>query len=237
MVPRRSLVALLLLIVFLGGCAARQHAPSPADPLADEAIPDPLEPLNRAMFRFNDVLITDVFGPVRAVYVGVFPQDVRNGFGNFYRNLAAPVRVANALLQLKVEKAAAEVVRFLLNTTFGILGFFDVSRPFVWLNPSPEDFGQTLGHAGAGHGFYLVLPVLGPTSLRDGVGLVADALASPTFWWAPLTPHAWAIQTHNRANTLSQYFDEYQKTKADALDPYLSFKDIYTQHRDALVRE
>lgn len=232
-----KLILMLLVTLMLGACAPK-HAPAPDSALQEEQpIPDPLEPFNRAMFRFNDWFITDVFGPVRTVYVGVFPQDVRNGFGNFYRNLATPVRVANDILQLKVDKAVAEVLRFVLNTTFGTLGLFDVTRNIAWLNPSPEDFGQTLGHAGAGYGAYLVLPFLGPTSIRDAIGQVADSVAHPFFWAQPLADAALPMRIHDRANALSQYFDEYQQAKADAFDPYISFKDIYTQHRDALVRQ
>lgn len=234
-----NLAVLLALALTLGACAAK-HAPAPPDPVAqeeDHAIPDPLEPFNRVMFRFNDWFLTDIFGPVRTVYVGVFPPDARSGFANFYRNLATPVRVANSLLQLKVDKAVAEVVRFALNTVFGTLGLADVTRGIPWLNPSPEDFGQTLGHAGAGHGAYLVLPFLGPSSLRDTVGLVADGLAHPLFWYAPLHDAALPMRVHDRGNALAQYFDEYQRTKNNAFDPYVSFKDIYVQYRDGLVRE
>ncbi len=234
----KSIVLVCTLMLTLGACAAK-HAPAPSSPLAQEdyVIPDPLEPFNRAMFRFNDWFITSIFAPVRTVYVGAFPPDARRGFSNFYYNLATPVRVANSLLQLKVDKAFAEIVRFALNTVFGSFGLANVTRDIAWLNPSPEDFGQTLGQAGAGHGVYLVLPFLGPSSLRDLGGLVADSVAHPLFWYAPLYEAAVPLRIHDRGNALAQYFEEYQRTKKEAFDPYLSFKDIYTQYREGLVRQ
>ena len=117
-----------------------------------EPYPDAIEGFNRGVFSFNDGFITYVFSPVDTVYTGFFPQDIRNGFGNFYRNLGYPVRLVNALLQFKFDKVGKETASFALNTFFGVGGLFNITRNMPSLQNSPEDFSQTLAFWGLGEG-------------------------------------------------------------------------------------
>ncbi|NCD24201.1 MAG: VacJ family lipoprotein [Deltaproteobacteria bacterium] len=198
--------------------------------------PDSLEKLNRKVFSFNDVLISYVFTPVHTVYAGFFPPDMRNGFSNFYRNIAFPIRFVNALLQFKFDKMFKETASFVLNTTFGSAGFFNVTKNMASLQSSPEDFGQTLAFYGVGSGTYVVLPLLGPSSVRDTVGLVADSLLYPLTWVQPDTTK-YAFTAHDKTNTISANMKTYQDIKAESLDHYTSMKDVYFQYRQGLEAE
>ena len=165
--PRRR-VALLLAALVLGGCA---HSP-PDDPQ------DPLEGWNRGVFKFNQVADKYVLRPVAKGYDTVTPAPVKIGIGNFFDNLFAPTVIVNDLLQLKFKQFGSDTLRFVVNTVVGLLGTVDVASK-AGLPPHHEDFGQTLGHYGVGPGWYLMLPLLGPSNNRDLVGTVADWRTSP----------------------------------------------------------
>ena len=139
---------------------------------------DPIEPFNRGMFWFNDKLYFHVIKPVARGYRFVTPEPVRESVGNVFTNLAAPVRIVNALLQLKLHRAGDELLLCVANTIFGVGGIFKIDGGLLEQEDG-EDFGQTLGHYGTPSGFYLVLPILGPSNARDAVGRVADSLAHP----------------------------------------------------------
>lgn len=213
------------------------------DPFADDdselQVADPLEPVNRAFFWFNDKLYFYLLKPVARVY-RVIPEPARVSVGNLFSNLAAPVRFVNSLLQFKVKGAGAELARFGVNSTIGILGLFDPAKSWLDLHKSDEDFGQTLGYYGAGNGFYLVLPVLGPSNLRDGIGRVGDYFVDPIS-----SPHyfilndweKYALKGLNTVNTLSLDKDTYEGIKRDALDPYLFLRNSYTQYRQAKIKK
>jgi phospholipid-binding lipoprotein MlaA len=200
------------------------------------AEPDGLEKINRGVFAFNDGLITHVATPIHNVYTGLFPRQFRNGFSNFYRNLKYPVRLVNSLLQFKLDKVGKETASFVLNTLFGMAGLFNVAGGVPALECSPEDFGQTLAFYGVGHGSYLVLPILGSSSLRDTPGLIADALLNPLTWVQP-QGLSYGLTAHDKINTVSGVLPAYQTLKADSLDHYTSIKDVYFQHRDSLEKK
>lgn len=198
---------------------------------------DPIEPVNRGVFWFNDKLYIYVLKPVARGYRAVLPEPVRDCVGNFFHNLAAPVRVVNALLQLKVGRAADELLKFLFNSTFGLAGIFDLGYGLP-SDEDEEDFGQTLGHYGASPGFYLVIPILGPSNARDAVGRVADALTHPvpSPYYMQMKPLEVAgVQSYDKVNELSLDKDTYEAIKQDALDPYLFVRDAYMQNRAARV--
>jgi len=200
---------------------------------------DPLEPFNRGMFSFNDKLYFYLFKPVAKGYRYVAPEPVRESVDNFFRNLATPVRFLNCLLQGKGHDAASELALFMLNTTFGIVGLFDLT-PDDMVKPDAEDFGQTLGRYGTSPGFYLVLPVLGPSNARDAVGLVADALTHPvtTPFHQEIKPlEAVALETYDTVNELSLDKDTYESIKRDELDPYLFVRNAFMQNRAAKVEK
>jgi phospholipid-binding lipoprotein MlaA len=193
-------------------------------------VADPLFRLNSAVFEFNDKLYFWVLKPIAQGYMAVVPTPVRRGVKNFLHNFGSPVRTVNCFLQGKMEAAASEMCRFVYNTTFGILGFLDPAKEFPHLNPHEEDFGQTLGLFGVGNGIYLVLPVIGPSTLRDSLGMVGDYFITPTAY-IETNALAWALKAEEAVNDLSFRIGEYEDLKDAAIEPYLSFKDGYLQYR------
>jgi phospholipid-binding lipoprotein MlaA len=147
-------------------------------------IGDPLEPVNRAFFHFNDKLYFWVLKPIATGYRTIIPEDGRIGVRNFFSNLTTPVRLANCLLQANPKCAGTETLRFVLNTTIGVAGLFDPAKKRFHIEKQDKDFGQTLGIWGMGPVFYLDLPILGPSSLRDGLGYAVDVSLEPI--WPPI---------------------------------------------------
>jgi phospholipid-binding lipoprotein MlaA len=194
---------------------------------------DPLEPVNRGIFWVNDKLYFYLFKPV-ARGLRIVPEPARVSAGNFFYNLGSPVRFANALLQLKFGDASDELARFIFNTTFGIAGLFDIAREQGGISRKDEDFGQTLGHYGAGPGFYLVLPLLGPSNARDAVGRVGDYFLDP-LTYALGEGERIAVKAVDRENALSLDKETYEGIVRDELDPYLFIRNAYTQRRQALL--
>ncbi len=204
------------------------------DYLDDEAprvvVADPLSGLNQAVFEFNDKLYFWVLKPVAQGYKAVVPMPVRRGVKNFMHNLEAPVRIINCFLQGKMEAMASEMCRFVYNTTFGILGFWDPAKDYPHLNPPEEDFGQTLGYFGIGNGIYLMLPVLGPSTLRDALGRGGDFFGTFTAYISP-EALAWSVKGVDAINDQSFRIGQYEELKDAAIIPYESFKDGYLQYR------
>jgi phospholipid-binding lipoprotein MlaA len=226
----RKLAAALVAAVALAGCAT-QRAPSPRDPL---------EPMNRAVFEFNDNADRFVFKPVAEGYRAVLPDMVRAGVRNFFSNLRDPWIAVNQLLQGKVEAALSDTWRFIANSTFGLGGIFDIATD-MRLPKHNEDFGQTLAVWGVSDGPYLVIPIWGPSTVRDGVGLVADAYAYLP-WWIP----DWLDASHRVAwknsltaldfvNIRANLLDATDLLEQAALDRYAFVRDAYFQRRRNLI--
>lgn len=202
-------------------------------------ISDPIEPVNRAIFAFNNVLDIILIEPAAKIYNAVFPGFVRDGVQNFMRNLRAPLIIANDLLQGDVGGAGTAAARFVINTTAGIGGLIDVAA-MQGITHNPEDFGQTLAVWGMGDGMYLVLPVLGPSSLRDGAGMAVDAFADPLRIWSFNQGREWIYYTRNlvegfdnRARLVSAVED----LRRNSLDYYAAVRSAYAQKRGSLVRD
>lgn len=192
---------------------------------------DPIEPFNRAMFEVNDVFYIYIFDPVSNFWRTVIWSNLRVGVSNFFYNLRFPQRFVNNLLQGKVVGAGQETGRFLLNTLFGFGGLLEPSRKFGDdLNPPPEDLGQTFAKWGISDGFYIVWPILGPSTARDSVGSVGDGFLDPVYYVNPWYAAA-GIKAGEKVNTGSFYVGEYERLKAQAVDPYAAFKDAYLQNR------
>jgi len=153
----------------------------------------------------------------------------------FFNNLFFPVRFVNNVLQFKIKGAGTELARFCLNSTVGILGFRDPAKDWLGLKAYPEDFGQTLGHYGIGGGFHIVLPVLGPSNLRDAIALVPDYHLDPVSYTED--EYEVAIRSFNTINYSSLHIGEYESLKKDALDLYTFLRDAYEQKREKEVRE
>lgn len=217
----RSSALLLAGSLLLGGCAVN----------GDRR--DPLEPLNRGIYQFNESVDKAVIKPVAQGYKAVLPQPLRTGIGNFFSNLDDGLVVANDLLQLKLERAVTDLFRVITNTTIGLGGLLDIATP-MGLEKHNEDFGQTLGYWGIGNGPYLVLPILGPSSFRDAVGRVAD-------WQIdPVTNHP---RVAERNSAVAVKFEDIRARLLDtdkvlddaAIDPYVFVRDAYLQRRRNLI--
>ncbi len=201
---------------------------------ADDSISDPLEPINRVFFEFNDKLYFVVLKPLATVYKAIVPQVVRVSVSNFFYNVAFPIRVINNLLQGKTDRAGWEFTRFMLNTTAGMAGFADVATN-VEIAKYDEDTGQTLGYYGAGPGFYINWPVFGPSCLRDSFGTGVDTFLDGTTY---LNFEAnVAISGYDTVNETSLRIGDYEDFKKAALDPYIAVRDAYFQNRKSKIKE
>jgi len=166
----------------------------------------------------------------------VIPTPVRSGVKNFFYNLTAPIRMVSCILQGKGRAASAELTRFLINSTVGVLGFGNPAKRWPELNPSEEDLGQTLATYGIGNGFYIVWPILGPSTLRDSVGMVGDWFLNPVSYVEPTEAYLeiWAIE---KVNETSFRIGDYESLKEAAIDPYVAFRNAYIQYRKKKVEE
>ncbi len=209
------------------------------DPFAEEEtsveIADPIEGINRGFFWVNDKLYFYALKPLARGW-RVVPEPVRVSADNFLTNLLTPVRFTNNVLQGKAEGAVIEVGRLFINTIGGMGGLFDIATDMDLTTPE-EDTGQTLGAWGAGHGFYIVLPVFGPSSLRDGVGRVGDSFLDPLTYVDMTYLEKAGVKVFDTVNYLSIDKDTYEAIKKDALDPYLFVRDGYVQRRAKAVKE
>lgn len=195
---------------------------------------DPMESLNRRIFQFNEVADTIILKPVARSYRFVTTPYIRSRVSGVAQNLGEPITVANALLQGDVDRSFIAFWRFILNSTVGIGGMFDVAST-AGLAHRSEDFGQTLGAWGAGSGPYIVLPILGPSNGRDAIGLVVDYFSDP-FRYAledgtDEVFYAAAKGIERRERLLDPIDDVYESS----IDPYVSFRSIYNQRRQAEI--
>ena len=217
----RALLVCGLACALLGGCA------STGNPR------DPLEPLNRGIYSFNDGLDNVVIKPVAQAYRSVLPQFMRTGVHNFFSNINDVIVALNNLLQAKFLNAVSDIGRIVVNTTVGLLGVLDVATE-LGLEKHNEDFGQTLGYWGVGDGPYLVLPILGPSTLRDTVGLIVDFKTDPITYVHRMRVRnmLWGARMVNRR---SELLDTSTILETAALDPYEFLRDAYLQRRRNLV--
>ena len=207
---------------------------------------DPLSGYNRLMTTFNDKVFLNIVVPVSKGYAYVVPETARTGIDNFFNNIMFPVRFTNNLLQLKFKNSLEELERFLINTLWGLGGFMDLATSELNIKAHKEDFGQTLGFYGVGDGFHVVLPLLGPSNLRDIVGIGADSYVSvlSTTGSSDLNykiPDTFlqqmGITTFSIVNSTSLKLGQYESIKKDALDLYPFLRDIYTQARKKQIEE
>jgi phospholipid-binding lipoprotein MlaA len=199
------------------------------------AVSDPIEPVNRAIFFVNDKLYLWLLKPVAKVYSNVFPEGARIAVRNAFLNLGTPIRAVNALLQWKLEATGTELLRLVINSTLGFGGLVDAAREFH-LERKTTDTGLTLGTYGFGHGFYFVLPILGPSSARDAVGVAGDTFLDPlTYLLAP--GPALGARFARSTTDLSFRIDEYEELTGAAVDPYAAVRDAYIQYRAKRLKE
>lgn len=199
-------------------------------------IADPLYPWNKAMYHFNDKLYFWFLKPVSQGYSKVLPEDMRIAVSNAFYNIATPIRFVSCVLQLKIKDSANELVRLLYNSTAGILGLVDAAKEDLNIARKEEDLGQTLGSYGIGHGFYIVWPFIGPSSLRDTIGKIGDGFLDPVNYVSPVEASL-GITGYDKVNNVSLHIGDYEDLKKSAIDPYISIKDAYTQYRKKKVEE
>lgn len=257
----RSFLVCILAVSLVSGCTSTNRKPTAPiaaatgksdgqsakatqddlDEYSVELIADPLEPVNRVTFTVNHGLYTYLFRPISKGYQAVFPKVVRTGIHNVFENVRFPVRFVNDALQGNFKRAGQETGRFLVNTVVGVGG---IGRPSDHIpalaNVPAADTGQTFAKWGIGHGAYLVLPVLGPSSLRDTVGLAGDYALNPinwvTIWYGGYT---WtlAIPSANSLRLLPGQMDMYDAATKDSIDRYLAARSAYVQYRNKVALE
>jgi len=219
----RTLLSAALLIQLCGCASGPQRNPA-----------DPLEPLNRATFRFNDVLDRNIAQPVARGYIRVVPRPLRTGVENFFSNLGDVGVMVNDFLQLNFRYGMNDLMRVAVNTSFGLLGVLDVATP-AGLEKRSQDFGLTLGHYGVPSGPYLVLPLFGPSSFRDAAGFGVDQFADPVTYTDP----AWrnSLWGANFLSTRARYLNATNLLEQAALDRYLFVRDGYLGRRQGQLDE
>jgi phospholipid-binding lipoprotein MlaA len=217
--PPRIVAALLLTpAVLLSGCATGTQR----DPA------DPLEPLNRATFRFNDTLDRHIAQPVARTYNRTVPRFVRTGVDNFFSNLGDVPVMLNDFAQLRLMDGMNDLMRVAVNSTFGLLGVLDIATP-AGIAKRNQDFGLTLGHYGVPAGPYLVLPLFGPSTFRDAAGFGVDQYASPITYAKPaLRNTLWGVDF---VSTRARYLNATNLLEQAALDRYLFVRDAYLGRR------
>lgn len=201
-------------------------------------IHDPLEPLNRIFFSFNDRIYFWVLKPVKVGYSYAIPKEIRGSFGSFFDNVAAPVRLVNTLLQGRFRDSGAVASRFLINSTVGVLGLADVAQQEFGINARSADFGQTLGLYGVGEGIYVCWPILGPSNLRDTFGLAGDTFLNPTSYYIDMTLlEQSGYYVFEKINAFSLMPDLYEDLKKYSLDPYSATRQAMYDFRRNKIKQ
>ena len=204
--------------------------------IIEDEIYDPLEGVNRAIFGFNNVADKIILEPTAKGYKKL-PTPVQSGIGNFINNLKLPLVAVNQLLQGQGKNSAESTGRFLVNSTVGIFGLIDVADD-LGLEQKEEDFGQTLAKWGVGDGFYIVLPLFGPSNLRDTSGMFMTMMTDPVNAYAASQGEAWVIPLRTAANAVDQrskIIDEVNALRDNSLDYYAAVRSSYYQNRKAAI--
>ena len=224
MTPRPVLPFVLACACLLAGCATGPHPR------------DPYEGFNRKVFAFNDSLDKAVLKPIAKGYEKVLPQFARTGVTNFFDNLGMVVTTINDAIQLKGEKVPVDILRFATNLTFGIFGLIDVATE-LRIENRDEDFGQSLGYWGMNTGPYLVLPLLGPSNVRDGVGLAVDFVVSPYYYVEDEPVVRWGLLALNIVNARANLLPAEKLLDETGVERYTFLRDVYLQRREYLIHD
>lgn len=240
----RKVLILGLMATLLGGTTACSNAPqaaqttphAQADNGDNETAAhdiDPLEPLNRGVYRFNTTVDGVVLKPATMIYRGVVPEEGRTMVTHFLENLYSPVVFANSVLQADPQNSFTTLWRFLINTSFGIGGLFDVASE-AGLKNRPADLGETFAFYGADTGPYIVLPIIGPSNTRDAFGRLGDAFMNPFNYVDTGTSIAlWTATAIDARSNNTKLIDSVYET---SLDPYATFRSGYMQKRASEIK-
>lgn len=196
---------------------------------------DPWEPVNRKIFAFNDTFDTALLKPIATAYDTLTPEPVQTGVSNFFGNLQDVTAIFNSLLQFEFDQAARATARVINNTVYGLGGIFDVATP-MGNEKIYADFGSTLAHYGFESGPYVVLPILGPSTVRDGTGLAVDTLAfSPVYYTNE--KFSWSAAALNGVNKRAKLLDVEKSVQGGMTDKYTLVRDSWLQHRWARLNQ
>ena len=222
-----SLSALLLAVALLTGCATTET-------IDGELNPDPYEQTNRSFYQFNDALDRHVMMPIAKNYVKATPEPVRDSVTNFFDNLEYLNVILHSFLQGKLGQGVSDVTRFVVNSTIGIGGLFDVATP-MGLEEHNEDFGQTLATWGVGQGSYLYLPFLGPYTARNSPDLPGSYFANPLTYIS--TVYLFPVTFLNLVNTRANLLEASEFVEEASIDPYSFTREAYLQQRKYLIHD
>jgi phospholipid-binding lipoprotein MlaA len=247
-----SIALLLLATVVLtipAGVRAAQSVGAPVDQAAqnqlillaeadEDNVNDPLEPMNRMIFGFNEYIQTLLLRPIANLYNDNLPAGFRSGVSNFLENISTPVVMANQLLQGDPESAGVSLVRFMVNSTAGIAGLADAAGE-AGVEGRDEDFGQTMGVWGFGEGFYLVLPIFGPSNPRDAIGkFLVDPYFDPLGQWISNTDQTeldWTLTAVDGIDEFAGVVDDLDQIKKTSVDYYAAIRSLYRQKRKSEI--
>ncbi len=235
--PCRLFPLFLVGLIALAGCATRPPASDPEALAEFREINDPIEPLNRVMYQVNEALDVLAIRPAAEAYRFLVPPQARTGIRNVISNLRSPIIAVNDALQGQGQRFGTTIGRFLLNSTLGVAGIFDVATGFGLIAHS-EDFGQTLAVRGVGEGPYLFLPVLGPSNPRDLLGFGVDLAMNPLTWLTGNEAVEAALYARTGlgvVDTREALLDPLDLLKQGSLDPYASLRAAYRQRRAAEI--
>ena len=202
----------------------------------EEPVYDPLEPMNRVFFQFNDKLYVYMLKPLADGYSWVVPHGIRVVVGNFLGHLGLPLTFLNSVLQGDIDTMTIAVERFLINSTLGVYGLADVAATEFDIRNRRADFGQTLGRWGIGEGLYINWPVVGPSNVRDSFGLAADTFANPVPYVYDNSVVDVTFFSVGKVNYLSLHPDLYEDLKRYSLDPYVASRQAYFDYRRGLLK-
>ena len=222
-VPFLRFLTLLLIAFLLSSCSTTGSSKN-----------DPLEPMNRAIFGFNEIVDDNILEPVAETYKYITPDPVETGVSNFFSNVGEVSTIANDVFQFKFKQAGYDFLRFSINTTVGVLGIFDVASS-MGLEKNKEDFGQTLGYWGIPQGPYLVLPFFGSSTFRDAPGLYADRQISPVEQLH--NKEELAVDTLSIVNTRARLLRATKILDTAAKDKYIFIRESYLQKRESMVND
>ncbi len=202
-------------------------------------VKDSIQPLNRALFTFNDKLYYWFFRPLSNGYEVIVPEKARLGVRNFFTNVRTPGRFVNCVLQGKLKGAGTELLRLVINSTLGVGGLSDPAAKYFKLDMYDEDFGQTLGRYNVGAGTFIEIPLYGPSNVRDGIGLLGDLVLDPITFLSFVSPFlSTGVSSYHTLNEVSiDKGDTYEGLVEQAIDPYIAVQDAYTQNRAKKIRE
>ncbi len=205
--------------------------------LAEEQTPDPLEKINRAVFIFNDSIDTVFLKPIANLYSNI-PEPGRNAIRNIFRNLETPIILTNNILQADIKSAQTTTLRFVINTVFGVGGIFDTAD-FLGIERNDTDFGKTLEKYGFGPGFYVVLPILGPSTFRDAIGIGVDQIIDPLNFATKNIQNNWIQPSKTSIRGVdfrARNIDTLDNIKKTSLDYYATLRSLYLQRSSSIVR-